>query len=413
MPWKETCTVDERIEFVQEVLRGELGKSELCRRYGISRPTGDKWLERFHQRGLAGMEDLSSAPHCHSNQVPEELADMLISLRRQHMTWGPRKLLAYLERRYAGVKWPAASTVGELIRHNGMSRVRKPRHRTPPYTQPFGSCQNANAIWCADFKGWFRTSDQTICHPLTITDAFSRYLLRCHGMERAQTAPTKVIFESAFREYGLPQAIRTDNGTPFASNSVGGLSRLSVWWLKLGIVPERIEPGQPQQNGRHERMHLTLKQDTASPPRSTMRSQQRRFDEFRVEYNQQRPHEALDQKTPADLYQPSPRPYPSRVPEPEYGGDMKIRYVRHSGEIKWQGRRMYLGEVLAKENVGLEQVAEDHWLIYFCKMPLGVLDDQRRKVWSVEAATRKGWLMADALPSPFRCAPGTGQSVEM
>jgi transposase InsO family protein len=396
---------------VRDVLCGEASKSELCRRYGISRPTGDKWLQRFAEHGLAGMEDVCSAPHGHPNQVAEELAEMLMALRRRHMTWGPRKLLAYLERRYEGVKWPAASTIGELLRRHGMAVGRVRRHRTPAYTQPFGSCQEANALWCADFKGWFRTGDGSRCYPLTITDGLSRYLLRCQGMERAYTAPTKTIFESAFREYGLPQAIRTDNGAPFASKAVGGLSRLAVWWLRLGIVPERIEPGQPQQNGRHERMHLTLKQETTHPPRPTMRGQQRLFDEFRQEYNEERPHEALNQRTPADVYQPSPRAYPARLTEPQYGDNVVVRYVRHSGEIKWQSQRMYLGEVLAGENVGLEPLSDGYWLVYFCKMPLGVLDDRRRKVWNMEAAIRKGWVAKDALPSSFRCAPGTGQSV--
>jgi len=411
MPWRETCAVDQRILFVRDVLCGEASKSELCRRYGISRPTGDKWLERFAEHGLAGMEDVSSARHCHANQVAEELAEMLMALRRRHMTWGPRKLLAYLERRYEGVKWPAASTIGELLRRHGMAVGRIRKHRTPAYTQPFGSCQEANALWCADFKGWFRTGDGSRCHPLTITDGLSRYLLRCQGMERAYTAPTRTIFESAFREYGLPVAIRTDNGAPFASKAVGGLSRLAVWWLRLGIVPERIEPGQPQQNGRHERMHLTLKQETTHPPRPTMRGQQRLFDEFRQEYNEERPHEALNQRTPADVYHSSPRSYPSRLTEPEYGDNVVVRFVRHSGEIKWQGQRMYLGEVLAGENVGMEPLSDGYWLVYFCKMPLGVLDDRHRKVWNVEAAIRKGWVAKDALPSPFRCAPGTGQSV--
>jgi transposase InsO family protein len=210
---------------------------------------------------------------------------MLIALRRRHMTWGPRKLLGYLERRYEGVTWPAASTIGELLRRHGMSVGRVRRHRTPAYTQPFGGCQQPNGVWCADFKGWFRTGDRTCCYPLTMTDAFSRYLLRCQSMERAYAAPTKTIFESAFREYGLPLAIRTDNGAPFASKAVGGLSRLAVWWLRLGIVPERIEPGQPQQNGRHERMHRTLKQETAKPPGPNMAGQQRRFDEFKKVYN--------------------------------------------------------------------------------------------------------------------------------
>ena len=413
MPWKETCAVEERMAFVQDVLCGQASKAELCRRYGISRPTGDKWLDRFQQYGWAGLQDLLSAPHQHPNQMPSELAAMLLDLRRHHMRWGPRKLLAYLRRRYAGTAWPAASTIGELLPRHGLTVRRWRRHRTPAYTQPFGSCQDANAVWCADFKGPFRTGDGSCCHPLTITDAFSRYLLKCQGLPRALAVPTQGIFEAAFREYGLPQAIRTDNGTPFASQAVGGLSHLAVWWLRLGIVPERIEPGQPQQNGRHERMHLTLKQETAQPPRATLRSQQRRFDEFRQEYNEQRPHEALAQRTPAELYQASPRAYPSRLPEPEYGEQAVVRFVRKSGEIKWQGQRMYLGEVLGGQNIALEAISDGYWLVNFCRMPLGVMDDRRRKVWNVATAMRRGWLAADALPSPFRCAPGTGQSVKV
>ena len=412
MPWKETCAVEERLAFIQEVLCGALGKSELCRRYGISRPTGDKWIERFVEHGMAGLNDLPSRAHNHPNQVPDELAEMLLALRREHMTWGPKKLRAYLERRYSAMKWPWPSTIGQLLRLHGLAVGRKRHHRTPPYTQPFAGCGEPNRTWCGDFKGQFHTGS-SMCYPLTITDAFSRYLLRCQGMPRPCTASTRSIFESAFREYGLPEVIRSDNGAPFASRAIGGLSRLSMWWLKLGIVPERIESGHPEQNGRHERMHLTLKQETASPPRPSLRSQQRRFDAFRQEYNQQRPHEALEQRTPAEAYQASPRPYPSRLSDPEYDPNVAVRYVRKSGEIKWQGQRMYLGEVLAGENVGLEPILDGYWLVHFCKMPLGVLDDRRRKVWNVEAATKKGWLAADALPSPFRCAPGTGQSVEV
>lgn len=413
MPWKETCAVKQRLEFIREVLRGDMGKAELCRRYGISRPTGDKWLERFVEHGTDGLNDLPSSPRNHPNQVADELVEMLLALRREHMTWGPKKLKAYLERRHSAMKWPWPSTIGELLRHHGLAVSRHWRHRTPPYTQPFAGCGQPNRTWCVDFKGQFHTGNGRVCYPLTITDAFSRYLLRCQGMPRPCTTPTGSIMESAFREYGLPVAIRSDNGSPFASNAIGGLSRLSMWWLKLGIVPERIKPGHPEQNGRHERMHLTLKQETASPPRPSLRSQQQRFDAFRQEYNEQRPHESLEQRTPADAYQGSPRRYPSRVPEPEYGENAVVRSVRSSGEIKWQGQRMYLGEVLAGENVGLEPIMEGGWLVYFYKMPLGVLDDRRRKVWTMEAAMRKGWVSADALPSPFRCAPGTGQSVDV
>jgi hypothetical protein len=243
-------------------------------------------------------------------------------------------------------------------------------------------------------------------------DAFSRYLLRCQGLRKARHEPTKAVFESAFREYGLPLAIRTDNGPPFASKAIGGLSRLAAWWLKLGIVPERIEVGHPEQNGRHERMHLTLKNETVCPPQLNMRRQQRRFDGFRSGYNHDRPHEALGQRTPGEFYQASGREYPARIAEVEYPSGMTIRRVRNNGEIKWRGKKLYLAELLAGEPVGLELVSEDRWLVYFSRMPLVVLDDRRQKLWDVETALRKGWLDSDALPSPFRCAPGPGQSVE-
>ena len=410
MPWKETCAVEQRLEFIREVLRGDLSKAELCQQYEISRPTGDKWLERFVEHGMDGLGDLPSIPHNHPNQVPNELSEMLLALRREHMTWGPKKLKAYLERRYSAMMWPSSSTIGDLLKRHGISVGRIRRRRTPPYTQPFAGCGQPNTTWCGDFKGQFRTGNGSICYPLTITDAFSRYLLRCQGMPRPRTTPTQSIFESAFRQYGMPMAIRSDNGAPFASNAIGGLSRLSVWWIRLGIVPERIEPGHPEQNGRHERMHLTLKKETASPPRPSLRSQQQRFDAFRQEYNTQRPHEALDQRTPADAYQGSPRPYPSRLPEPQYDSETVVRYVHANGEIMWRGQRLFLGGVLGREHVGLKEVSEGYWLISLCQTPIGVLDDRRRKVWNLETATRRGWVTQTALPSPFRCAPVTGQS---
>ena len=411
MPWKETCAVEQRLEFIREVLRGDLSKAELCRRYGISRPTGDKWLERFVEHGMDGLNDLPSIPKHHPNQVPSELAEMLLALRREHMTWGPRKLKAYLERKYKTMKWPSASTIGELLKRNGIAVGRLWRRRTPPYTQPFAGCGQPNSTWCADFKGQFHTGNGSVCYPLTLTDAFSRYLLRCQGLPRPRTVLARPIFESAFREYGMPQAIRSDNGTPFAANAIGGLSKLSVWWIRLGIVPERIEPGHPEQNGRHERMHLTLKNEATKPPQASLRSQQRRFDSFRQEYNTQRPHEALDQKTPADVYCSSPRPYPSRVPQPQYDSDTEVRYVHANGEIKWRSRRLYLGAVLGYEHVGLKEVSDGYWLVFLCQVPLAVLDDRRRRVHDLESAKRWGWVPPAVLPIPFRCASGNGQNV--
>ena len=412
MPWTETCAVEQRIAFIRDVLRGEISKAELCRRYGISRPTGDKWLGRFEEQGLDGMEDLPSVPRCHPNQVDEQRALMVLSLRRAHMTWGPRKLKAYLERRYPEMVWPATSTFGEILRRHGMAASRRRCQRTPPYTQPFAGCGEPNSLWCADFKGNFRTQDGIRCYPLTITDAFSRYLLKCQGMKKAWTTPAKAVFDAAVREYGLPLAIRTDNGAPFASKAVGGLSRLSVWWLKMGILPERIEPGEPQQNGRHERMHLTLKQETASPPQATPRAQQRRFDAFRQEFNQQRPHEALAQRTPADLYQASVRPYPNRPREPEYSDNMLVRYVRINGEIKWHSRRIYLGELLAGENVGLWPITDGYWVVYFFDLPLCVLDERRRKMWHLDKALRRPWWPESlVLPSPSAALQGLGKTL--
>lgn len=408
MPWKETCAVEQRLAFVREAVRDDVSKAELCRRYGISRPTGDKWLERFLLHGEAGLAECSSAPRHHPNQMPAELAAMIVSLRQEHMSWGPRKLLARLKRRQEGIAWPAASTIGQLLRRLGLSVCRKRRHRTPPYTQPFAGCDGPNATWCADFKGWFRTGDGAICQPLTITDAYSRYLIRCQGLERTRTTPVQGVFEAAFRERGLPRAIRTDNGSPFASHGIGGLSRLSIWWLKLGILPERIQPGKPQQNGRHERMHLTLKLETASPPEPTLRGQQRRFDQFKAEYNDVRPHEALGQRPPAELYQPSQRAYPSRLQEVSYPDQMEVRSVRPSGEIKWRGGRLYLSEALAHERVGLDPIDDGCWLVHFCRLPLAVLDERHRKLWTMELAMRKGLIARPGVPLPSAALQSVG-----
>ena len=262
--------------------------------------------------------ELNRAPRRHPNQTAAGMEEAVLELRQAHMRWGPRKLKRILERDQPGRSWPAASTIGELVRREGLVVARKKRRRTAPYTEPLAHAEGPNRVWCADFKGWFRTGDGERIDPLTISDAHSRYLLRCQAVEKTDTARARGIFEAAFREYGLPAAIRTDNGAPFASHAVAGLSRLAVWWMKLGIVPERIAAGHPEQNGRHERMHRTLKQETAEPPAANRRAQQRAFDRFRQEYNEQRPHEALAMQTPAAIYAPSPRSYPARVPEPEY-----------------------------------------------------------------------------------------------
>ena len=406
MPWKETCAVEERMRFVMDVLRGEYSKARLCRQYGISRPTGDKWMIRYLEQSVAGLLDQSRVPHSSPQQVRLELVECIVALRRKHSHWGPRKLRVLLQQRLSEVRWPACSTIGEILRRAGLTVPRKRRRRTPPWTQPFAHCDGPNAVWCADFKGWFRTGDQQRCDPLTISDAYSRYLLKLQGLRQTGYPDVQALFATTFRRYGLPRAIRTDNGTPFASHGVGGLSRLSVWWIKLGIVPERIEPGCPQQNGRHERMHLTLQQETATPPASSLTAQQRRFDSFQEVFNHERPHEALGQKCPGEVYQSSPRSYPESLAKVEYPAEMEVRGIKGNGVFNWRGEVVFLGEALSHERVGLMEIADGCWGVYFCRHPLGVLDQRRRKVMDASQAVRKGIVSDELLRSPFRYAPG-------
>ncbi len=354
--------------------------SELCQRYEIARETGYVWLRRYRQAGGAGLIEHSRAAHRHSNQTPEDLEQMVLELRQAHMRWGPRKLKRVLERDEPGRAWPAVSTIGALLKREGLVVARKKRWRTAPYTEPLAHADEANRVWCADFKGWFRTADRERIDPLTISDAHSRYLLRCQAVEKTDTARVQAIFEAAFREYGMPQAMRTDNGAPFASRAVAGLSRLAVWWIKLGIVPERIAAGHPEQNGRHERMHRTLKQEAAQPPAANRRQQQRALDRFRQEYNQVRPHEALEMQTPAAVYQPSARTFPARVPEPHYPETMLVRSVRPHGHFRWKKYDVFLSEVLWGERVGLLP-EDDRWFtIYFAQLPLARFDSQKLRV---------------------------------
>lgn len=380
MGWRETCAVSERMRFVLDVTSGERSIAEACRIAGVSRKTGYKWLERYEQGGALGLKDRSRAPRTHPNAVPMEAKAMLLEARQQHPSWGAVKLLGWLGRRYPRHEFPAPSTVSELLKRAGLVKPRRRSSRTPPYTQPFMQAAEPNALWSADFKGQFRTGDQRYCYPLTMSDGFSRYLLMCRGLLEPTTEAVWPWFERAFREYGLPLAIRTDNGPPFASRALGGLSRLSAWWLRLGIRPERIEPGCPEQNGRHERMHRTLKRDAVTPQRASLPAQQRAFERFRIEYNEERPHEALLQCTPAEFYRPSPRAYPSRLPEVQYPAGFVVRRVRHAGDIKWQGRLVYVSHVLTGEPVGLHQIDEESWTMYYGSLELGRLDARCARV---------------------------------
>jgi len=376
MPWKASSVMEEKLKFVFEYQQHEQTMTELCQRYEIARETGYVWLRRYQVQGLEGLREQSRAAQRHNNQTAEEIEEMVLELRQAHMRWGPRKLKRILERNEPGRKWPAASTIGRLLKREGLVVARRKRYKTPPYSEPLAHANGANRVWCADFKGWFRTGDGERIDPLTISDAYSRYLLRSQGVEKTDTARVQAIFEAAFREYGLPEAIRTDNGAPFASRALAGLSRLAVWWMKLGIVPERIEAGHPEQNGRHERMHRTLKQEVAMPPAGNRREQQRALDKFREEYNQVRPHEALAMQTPAAVYTLSPRKFPTRLPEPEYPETMLVRSVQNKGQFRWKKHEVFVSEVLWGERIGLLPVDDHSYTVYFAQFPIACFNSR-------------------------------------
>ena len=386
--------MEEKVRFVFEYEQDEHTMTELCRSYGIARETGYVWLRRYREHGLEGLVELKRAAQRHGNQTPPEREQAVVELRQAHMGWGPRKLKRVLERDQPGRSWPAASTIGELLKREGLVVGRKKRRRTAPYTEPLAHADGPNRVWCADFKGWFRTGDGERIDPLTISDAYSRYLLRCQAVAKTDTERARAIFEAGFREYGMPEAIRTDNGAPFASSAVAGLSRLAVWWMKLGIVPERIQAGHPEQNGRHERMHRTLKQETGQPAAANRRAQQRAFDRFRQEYNQQRPHEALAMQTPGAVYEPSPRAYPARVPEPEYPTTMLVRSVHHQGQIRWKKHEVVLSQVLWGERIGLLPLDERWFTVYFAQFPIARFDSRKLRV--LPLAQEEGFDIADA-----------------
>jgi len=370
--------MDEKLRFVFSYERDEESMKALCARFGISRETGYFWLRRYRQSGADGLVELNRAPERHPNQTPAWIEAAVLGLRQAHMTWGPRKLKRILERDQPGRRWPATSTMGEMVTRAGLVAARRKRRRTEPYTEPLAHAVESNRVWCGDFKGWFRTGDGSRVDPLTISDALSRYLLRSQAVEKTDTERVRAIFEAAFREYGLPWAIRTDNGAPFASSAVGALSRLAVWWIKLGIVPERIEAGHPEQNGRHERMHRTLKLDLRLA--EDWRGQQRELDRFRHDYNHVRPHEALGMQTPASVYEPSPREYPERLPEVEYPDAMLVRTVKSHGHFRWKKHDIFLSEVLWGEPVGLLPVDDGIYTVYFARVPLALFDETRMRV---------------------------------
>lgn len=391
MPWKETSMLEQRIQFILEWKNRIQNVASLCRLFGISRQTGYKLIRRYLAAGkdVRALENLSRRPKRSPHATRALIVDWFVAERRKHPHWGPRKLRVVLSRKHRGVHLPAASTIGDILKRHGLVVPRQRRQRTPPFTQPFANCTEPNQVWCVDFKGHFRTGDGIKCYPLTITDAFSRYLIRCVALEEPTTENAVEVFESAFKEFGLPGAIRSDNGAPFASKAAGGLSELSMWWLQLGIQPERIEPGKPQQNGRHERMHLTLKNETASPPAMSFQMQQRRFDRFRLTFNEERPHEALGYATPASRYRPSPRTYPRELglPPPPPGAFRVLTNYRGVAELDHLA--IPVGMLFAHQHVDLMPVAACTWLVKYGPVDLGLWDEARKNPKLIRPRTRR------------------------
>jgi putative transposase len=370
--------MDQRVAFIAEWLRDEWTMTELAARYQISRKTAYKWADRYETDPAAGLSDRSRAPKTHGRAMAKPIRDAILALRGAHPQWGPKKLRAILVERRPRAVWPAASTMGDLLRREGISQPRRRTRYVVPLTQPLAAAQAPNDVWTADFKGWFRTADQTRCDPLTVADAYSRFVFCCRIVVPS-VGGVRPWFERAFRAHGLPGAMRTDNGSPFAATGAGHLTQLAVWWLKLGIQLDRIDRGHPEQNGRHERFHLTLQQETTTPPAPTVRQQQRRFDRMRREFNTVRPHEALGQTPPARHYVPSPRPYPVRLEDPWYDATHQVRRVKDTGQITWQGERIFVCAAVQGELVGLVETDRGDWLVRFMQVELGRIDRQTRR----------------------------------
>jgi putative transposase len=380
MPWKRIEPMDQKIQLIADWQTKKLDKTDLSKKYGISRKTVYKWINRYQEQGVEGLKDQSRIPKYSPNITSDNIVYLVIKEKLKNRKRGPKKIYSQLKRQYPYIDFPTPSTMGDWLKKHGLVNTRKKRLRVPAYTEPFLKCQTPNDVWSADYKGQFYTKNAHVCYPLTISDNYSRYLIKCKGLPGPRYHETKAVFEIAFEEYGLPDAIRTDNGTPFAGKGAGGLSRLSIWLIQLGITPERIDKGCPQQNGRHERMHRTLKDEALDPIALNLKEQQKNFDMFRHDYNNYRPHEALGQQTPSKYYKKSTRLYVKKIQPPYYDLDSIVRKVKRSGELGFNGKTYYLSQLIAKQPVGFKEIADGIWNIYYYHYRLAILDLRKNRI---------------------------------
>lgn len=384
MPWTQTDAVSERQKFVKLVLKGEVTMTEACHQFGISRKTGYKIMARHAELGMAGLSDGSRAPKTHPNQASPEVEAAVLRVRKAHPTWGSKKILWALDREHPDRSWPARSTVDAILKRAGVVEPRGRRRRRQPTSAPVVVATAPNDVWSMDYKGWFLVGDGTRCDPLTVNDVFSRASLVCRALVSPKTADVQFHLEASFRAFGMPSFMLSDGGPPFGSTGLGRLSRLGVWLVRVGVVPVLIEPGRPDQNGRHERFHETLKAETASPPSSSIRAQQTSFDCFQQVYNVERPHEALGMQTPAEVYSLSPRHFPDKLPEHSYPDGFEHRRVRSDGGIKWGGSQLFVGEAFGGEVIGIEAFEDGLWHVHLGPLRLGVLHGRSRTIVPLE-----------------------------
>ena len=380
MPWREIRPMDSKIQFISFALDSHLSMIELCSIFGISRKTGYKWLARYINKGPEGLRDKSKAPNHIPHKTSKKVTDFIVSCRKKHPSWGARKITQKAEQVAPKLGLPSETTIINIIKREGLTRKKRRRRKLGHPGHPSTTAEKSNDIWTTDYKGEFKTKDGEYCYPLTILDEYSRYLLKCQGLSSTGYIGAFKVFKRAFREYGLPKAIKSDNGIPFATTGIARLSKLSVWWIKIGINPILIQPGRPSQNGVHERMHKTLKDESTIPPSGDLKAQQRRFNIWRDEYNFERPHESLGGKDPSQVYKPSLKEYPSKVPGVDYPDHFEVRFVSANHCFRWNHKAVPISSVLVHEYVGLEEVMDGIWAIYFSWKRLGFLNEKKMRI---------------------------------